>query len=1045
MLKHKCARASLRKALWEREYPPDQNRPSWGWRLSSSWGKSGGRWVNFDELPKPKDAEEQRVEPWYSELQSSQEIFRRKMAEIRKRVDEDPFKAIFGRKLDRACVDWSPLIWGLRKKAERETGAVEGSSTEPQPQSKPTEKADDDSKRARHTVGENPDQVNQHHARVLKSDTIRAKAVTHLEPTTETVATKTGNNSSLSSLSTTEEYMIDPITLRKVPRTIGNTTPSDGEATNIPVKKFAGYRAQPSDNVNAVEIDNRQDALEIELSKYKAPSVNAASVSTHEIQADPVAKGLQEYELCISNESESPEEPRSVENFPAQDSFKFQSHRTETKLPVRGFASSVETTPRSKSQPPQIESSLSRRLRNRSKVQPEENQRLCYDENESTVEDIDLLRASDVRAASGLAGRPRKERDEEKQRRRRKLEDDFNKPQGLETQFAEEITAQTVASLKGIRSQESPVPETNAFGYDLTPQGLETSYERELQNRVQTLESSYAAQVESEEAALRDAEVDGFDRRPQGLETSFAREKESQKPEGLRLGEMAEHVASLETADIEAVGNPLQRLETPSPLKHATPSSQTVEPQYGELHSIKGNDLDSTSQITQKLPAGKTHQPRGEGDMSANVQDFAIRDRWYKKQVPQATKENATIVPEELASAEVLHRIFDGHRASRSKLQQENNKIPTEDNSHDASVERGLEAYDSKLGKEAYHFHTGQDSLEADILEQSERQIPERVEDEKVAQYSSYSSPEALAMRWEEEEQKLHEEIRETNDILSEAKAELSKLIASNEKSEPVGVGEQTSEPMESQEQSARPSTVPDANALEMDEKAALLKDGKSVLYRILAHNISSNKVVSVTASSSIVSATETPISLPEAISRLANPAEFLPHFRELDAAGYEVVSGGHDVLVFRKVLGSSVPDHIVHPVTEPGLSDRRRPTNPIDGTTTQTGNFASPTGFVNHDAVYVPPSSEQAPASPRPVSGRTGGRVRREEDVFSGSSRRWQDEDTRPERPKGKVRKLGKRVLLVGAWTAGCCYAVGVVAEFFRTGGANGTGAQGF
>lgn len=1051
MLKHRCAKASQRKSLWERVHTPEQDQPSWGWRLSSSWGKPARRQDDCNELPKQKDAEDQRLDPWYSELQSSQEIFRRKMAEIRRRVDEDPFRAVFGRRLDRACMDWSFLNWGLAKKAEREVGVVEGSPARKQPQSGPTEKAGDNSKSARQSVGGNLDHVNQPHAKVLRSDATRAKAVAHLEPTAKPKGTKTGNNSSLSPLPTTEEFTIDLITLRKVPRTAEHHIQSDEEPTKIPVKKFAGYRSEPKKLDNVVEVHGAQDVLDVELSKYKAHSVNAQSVSSREIRTDPVEDGLEDYEVRVSNDFKSPENLGSAETVPGQESSRSQSHRTGTKLPVRDFAKSVVTPPRSRSQPPQIESSLSRRLRNKlkrgSKVQPEENRGLNYNEDDSTVEDIDLLRASDVRAASGLAGRPRKETDEEKQQRRRELEDDFNKPRELETQITENSAAQTVANLKGIGSQDATDQETDAFGYDLTPQGLETSYERELQSRVQCSENSYAAQVEKEEAAMRDAEIDGFDKRPRSLETNFVRGQESQKSEGQWLGEVAGHDAWSETSDIDAVAKSPQELGASSPPEQSTRSSQTVESQDGGLSRIGGNNLDSTAQTPQSLPVGKIHQPRGEGDMSANVHDFAVRDRWYKKQAPQAMKKNATIVPEGHTSAEGLRKTFDGHRASYGNFQQENDMF-TEDESNDAGVERGLDAYDSKLGRQGYHFHTGQDSLEADILAQSEQQIQKRVEDENVAPYISYSNPEALAMRWEEEEQKLHEEIRETNDILSEARAELSKIMASKEKSEPVdGRGLKASEPMKPSGQSAHRSAGPNAKAYEEDEKAALLKDGRSVLYRILAHDVRTGQVVTVAASSSTISATETPISLPKAISGLANPAPFLPHLHELDATGYEVVSGGHDVLVFRKVSGLEGPDPVVYPETESAFADRPRAMNPIDGTTTQTGNFASPTGFVNHDVVFPPPSSEQAPASPRAVSSRTGGRVRREEDVFSGSSRRWQDDDNndRRERPRGRVRKVAKRVFWVGVWTAGCFYAVGVVAEFFRTGGADGIGAQGF
>jgi hypothetical protein len=93
------------------------------------------------------------------------------------------------------------------------------------------------------------------------------------------------------------------------------------------------------------------------------------------------------------------------------------------------------------------------------------------------------------------------------------------------------------------------------------------------------------------------------------------------------------------------------------------------------------------------------------------------------------------------------------------------------------------------------------------------------------------------------------------------------------------------------------------------------------------------------------------------------------------------------------------------------------------------TGNFASPTGFVNHDL----------PVSDPPFKSNID--VRREEPVFSGKSN-WQG-DTESTRRKSKGR--GKRLLIGAAWVAGCSYAIGVVAEFFRTGGMDGRGPKGF
>jgi hypothetical protein len=111
---------------------------------------------------------------------------------------------------------------------------------------------------------------------------------------------------------------------------------------------------------------------------------------------------------------------------------------------------------------------------------------------------------------------------------------------------------------------------------------------------------------------------------------------------------------------------------------------------------------------------------------------------------------------------------------------------------------------------------------------------------------------------------------------------------------------------------------------------------------------------------------------------------------------------------------------------------DRSRPnTNPIDGMRpiAATGNFASPTGFVNYDR----PESADPPF-------KSNIDVRREEPVFSGKST-WSEEGEKSRKKPG----LGKRVLFGGAAVGGVSYAIGVVSEYFKSGGSDGRGPQGF
>lgn len=191
-------------------------------------------------------------------------------------------------------------------------------------------------------------------------------------------------------------------------------------------------------------------------------------------------------------------------------------------------------------------------------------------------------------------------------------------------------------------------------------------------------------------------------------------------------------------------------------------------------------------------------------------------------------------------------------------------------------------------------------------------------------------------------------------------------------------------------------------------------------LYKVLAYD-PSTRSINIADTTSIVASTEAPLTPAEVLLRLSNPAKFVSHFGPLQAQGYEIASGNGDVLVFRKVRDATTSTSTtpsINPIDMTGSTPRTFP-DPA------TGRFASPTGFVNYD---FPPATKH-----RFVSNID---VRREEPVFSGGK-------TRSEGGRGK-KSLPKRMVVGAAWVAGVSYALGVMGEYFRTGGADGLGPRG-
>lgn len=196
-------------------------------------------------------------------------------------------------------------------------------------------------------------------------------------------------------------------------------------------------------------------------------------------------------------------------------------------------------------------------------------------------------------------------------------------------------------------------------------------------------------------------------------------------------------------------------------------------------------------------------------------------------------------------------------------------------------------------------------------------------------------------------------------------------------------------------------------------------------IYKVLAYD-PTTQAISVAETSSVVSDAASPLSPTEVLLRLSNPTKFLPHFAPLQAEGFELVSGGGDVLVFRQARSAKAAVKGVPSV------------NPIDlmGRSTAVPNaaaFVSPTGFVNYD---IPRVEDEVAAQ----ADRSRTIVRREEPVFSGQ--KSPPGDAESNKPKTNA---GKRMIIGGVWVAGLSYALGVVSDYFTTGGTDGKGPTGF
>ncbi|KAJ5734309.1 hypothetical protein N7493_003095 [Penicillium malachiteum] len=178
-----------------------------------------------------------------------------------------------------------------------------------------------------------------------------------------------------------------------------------------------------------------------------------------------------------------------------------------------------------------------------------------------------------------------------------------------------------------------------------------------------------------------------------------------------------------------------------------------------------------------------------------------------------------------------------------------------------------------------------------------------------------------------------------------------------------------------------------------------------SPIYRILTYDSSISEIT--TAESDLFFGVNDTSSLVDVLSRLQNPAKFVPYFEKMQRDGYEIATGGGDILVFRKSgnVVAAEQDSAIHADIAPFLRHDSYPT------ATSTGS-RSP--FTNQP----PPTHESSGAG---------------------------DEPTKSSSSNSSIRKALNRAIFACTATAASCYALGVVIEYFRTGGQDGHGIDGF
>ena len=889
-----------------------RSRSSLGFRSTSSWKKP-------DDLEqsasRKRENEEEVDEDWYSRWERQK---RKQYEEFVKRIEQDPYHALFG--ASNRWLGWLDAnLSGTRQHNHPDSGGQGNGSAS---------KAE--------KTGQGPPPVKESAA---GTSTVSASSASG----------RAGPGCTITTAAVFEEqdYEIDPITLRKVPKQSARQAPetrrpaqSVERAVNIPVKTF-----KPS----SASIQSDQAS--------KIPASQSGDSSNRTVQT--TQSSLAQEDLG------SKEDPSAFTTSTAQPNTSNHGDHVVSR----------------------IESALDRHVRgNDAKTLGARTPISDYQPKENRQDDVDLLRASDVRASAGLRGRQVKDTDVGKQTRQKALEDQYDRrPSELEDRLAQEIASSRKNEGDRIASLSNAVSNADAPSSTAPAASTEQSSKTSTPQVNPVLTSGQVGKIRAKLVPLK---------------TKIDLLKEDYAALRQRLLEAKRRIE--ETARKKADKRALELLD--QEVKTQKAAMQAIEMRQG-----------SESKGRQLAPTAAHEELHGEGDMASNVHEFAGRARWYKRKAPHAQCELDAKLQRLAREKAFVREIRDIYEEKYGTIDVNHRQPLSLDNgSKDASTitndSSSPSIQDARLTSPI--SHDGQADPKSAGLDANDL-LPIRKELSAELQSLQFAIEDSTQRaRGESDMQKLHA-IHQA--LCRSAERCSRKLILAGRR-----IGSSIDD---------APTTSSSPTDFFVRQSSLTSLDSSStppstVLYRILAYDHSAQKVNSAKTASQASFVGEKPLTPLQALNMLDNPGKFLPHLMTLHNKGYDIVSGANNILVLKKVRDAvdTKEDYLHRP-------------NPIDGTTTpevSTGNFASPTGFVNHNPVIQPEELEQQQPSPP----HSTDKVRREEDVFSGQSRRnWHDGKrmTKKDKRKARRRKTLKRMLMTGTITAAACYATGVVVEMMH------------
>lgn len=1066
-------RSSLWNSHYVRRYLP-RYLPIQLWRLSSTWGRPGSPRSKRESASKPQNEPQASAEEdWYARWEKQK---LEQYDDFVKRVEQDPFKALFGN----SWLKWDGM--------------------EPEPA--------------------NPLQGNDFLGRARILHRKASKPENSIDKTSDNKDAGSGGpkGETISNQSIAEQYDIDPITNRKVLKR--NPAKKDSETFDIHVQSFrTPITGSPGDHApkSSPSINNQASKPQPAQSEYDSSPRAGSPISQYRSNGVSPSKNCnlgtsRERQPTVSDGPKSTNE----NNWLAQEGF---GHRQGDR-----WDSQPLQTPRAKPKnfAPKIESALDHHLLRKSGNGRASDLPATQDMLEQkNIEDTDMHRSNDIRPLEGTPSEGAKEGEVEKQIRQRKLlEEHESRHLDREKELAQEIATDRPEGriyngvggnrqLRGLRfgswlkssSRDDATWNckiSDIGAPDTIPNRQITTSRTSFECEPKRAKWESVAPIKAGPKALAvigdkyrklRSQIVPFKARLDAMKADYEALRQRWLEERRREKEKAAKKAN-EMLEKEVMAQRLA-METMEMRSKEQPSNKSkIIPPDAELDGDRKRRQPACRKLQSFLP--------GEGDVASNVHEFVGNDRWYKQKAPhtldakdvklhtkvrKATGDRALIREIRNIYEEAYGTIDTKHRqpsqsndVSRGPLTLGGQKPTTEKPAPPSESTTSSSPNNASPAPHSQRFDGSQCGDALAIVQKlfaQLREVQTMIQDhhsqlEEVA--SKVTDPDATTLQASNAYEQIVMQIFMASMKLARTSTPGARLL-------PLSLPKSNISGTFASVQSKQPKTTrPLSTTLAKSTNVAIQKAKSLSKYRILAYDPQMQKLTTAKAVTPVPISKEEALSPVDALNRVKNPGIFLPHVTSLSEKGYEPVSGSSNVLVFKKQVDEDELSRIKREdqSQEPNSIDEMiypyaKPVWPISVWNAGARCLYSPEEleelrerfiqklveeeskkerleevkkqqaeeFPGEQLKQEKVDGDQGPQSTSSASADTSssGKVRREEVVFSGRPRgNWRNTSAKKAKSKGKgaARRMKtiKRMFAVGVFTAGCCYAVGVVSE---------------